>query len=239
MKIEWNKVTWYSKWIALLLFIAFPFIGFCLGMKYGELIAPIEAINLENATGTVTMSPEDYYNVPGEWQTDTHADGGFSIAAPTDFTIDAIYSNVSVSDWSELSSGVMGLKMFTVGIPAAFEPQTNLAGATLSVGKSSASAAITNCLQPEHDERPGMGYQATTTINGITFSITKFSGAGAGNLYDTTTYRTLRANACWSVEYTIHSTQLANWPAAYQLKQFDAKKLTDVLDLMVGTFKFQ
>ena len=34
MKIEWNKVTWYSKILALILFIALPIFAFCLGMKY-------------------------------------------------------------------------------------------------------------------------------------------------------------------------------------------------------------
>ncbi len=34
MKIQWNKVTWYSKVLALALFVALPFIGFKLGMCY-------------------------------------------------------------------------------------------------------------------------------------------------------------------------------------------------------------
>ena len=34
--IEWNKVTWYSKIIALLVCIALPFIGFYLGVKFQE-----------------------------------------------------------------------------------------------------------------------------------------------------------------------------------------------------------
>lgn len=39
MKIELHKVTWYSKLAALLLFIALPFIGFYLGVKFQELRA--------------------------------------------------------------------------------------------------------------------------------------------------------------------------------------------------------
>ncbi|MBI4085949.1 MAG: hypothetical protein HY433_01750 [Candidatus Liptonbacteria bacterium] len=34
MTIEWNKVTWYSKLLALALFVALPFIGFYFGVKY-------------------------------------------------------------------------------------------------------------------------------------------------------------------------------------------------------------
>ena len=35
MKIEWNKVTWYSKILALALFIILPFAGFLLGLHCG------------------------------------------------------------------------------------------------------------------------------------------------------------------------------------------------------------
>lgn len=34
MKVEWNKVTWYSRLLALVMFISLPFIGFCLGVQY-------------------------------------------------------------------------------------------------------------------------------------------------------------------------------------------------------------
>jgi len=40
MKIQWNNVTWYSRLIALILFIALPFAGFYLGMKYQEAVNP-------------------------------------------------------------------------------------------------------------------------------------------------------------------------------------------------------
>jgi len=36
MKIQWNKVTWYSKLIAVVLFIAVFFLGFYLGREYEE-----------------------------------------------------------------------------------------------------------------------------------------------------------------------------------------------------------
>lgn len=34
MKVEWNKVTWYSRLIALVMFASLPFIGFYLGIQY-------------------------------------------------------------------------------------------------------------------------------------------------------------------------------------------------------------
>lgn len=38
MSIEFNKVTWYSKLLALIIFILFPIIGFCLGMQYQKAV---------------------------------------------------------------------------------------------------------------------------------------------------------------------------------------------------------
>jgi hypothetical protein len=38
MKIEMHKVTWYSKLLALVLFILLPFFGFLLGMKYQRIL---------------------------------------------------------------------------------------------------------------------------------------------------------------------------------------------------------
>lgn len=52
MKIEWNKVTWYSKIIALILFVSLPFIGFCLGVSYQRNIS----------TGEKTTNIKSYSN---------------------------------------------------------------------------------------------------------------------------------------------------------------------------------
>jgi len=35
IKLRWNKVTWYSKTIALAIFIVWPFIFFFFGALYG------------------------------------------------------------------------------------------------------------------------------------------------------------------------------------------------------------
>ena len=40
MKIEWSKITWYSKILALALFVLLPFAGFYLGTWYQKEITP-------------------------------------------------------------------------------------------------------------------------------------------------------------------------------------------------------
>ena len=81
-------------------------------------------------------------------------------------------------------------------------------------------------------------FVATTTIGGTLFSKFRFTAAGAGSIYDTTSYRTVHAGACYAIEYTIHSSQIANYPSTYNLKPFSAAPLTAVLDRIVGTFQF-
>ena len=98
--------------------------------------------------------------------------------------------------------------------------------------------AVQQCLTPDQTGVPNAGAPATTTINGIVFTIFQSADAGAGNYYQTTSYRTLHAGACYAVEYTLHSSQILNYPAQYNLQQFDPNKVTDVLNRIVGTFKF-
>jgi len=50
MNIDWRHVTWYSKLIAMGLFIALPFIGFWLGIKYDSLRGPLEFSPDKNAS---------------------------------------------------------------------------------------------------------------------------------------------------------------------------------------------
>jgi len=39
--VKFNQVTWYSKLLALILFVALPFLGFYAGMKYQQAIEPV------------------------------------------------------------------------------------------------------------------------------------------------------------------------------------------------------
>jgi hypothetical protein len=240
MKIEWNKVTWYSKFLALALFVALPFIGFYYGMQYGKTIAaigqtPVVGAPVTQSSGTGTATA--YYNDPAEWQTDANnTAGGFSIAYPIEFDTQDNYSATPSTDWRLDSNNISGIKYFMLTVPRAFEPQTNFADATLTVGGSKSGAAIAACLTP--DQGDGVTATSSTTINGIDFTVFKFTGVGAGNYYETTSYRTLHAGECYAVEYTVHSGQIANYPSSYGLQPFDEQKIGSLMQNIVGTFKF-
>ena len=238
MKIQWNKVTWYSKWLALALFVALPFVGFYFGEKYGELNGFYKGYNasVQASQNAVNRTNPDYYKNVATWQTDgNHAE--WSIAYPIDFDTNDNYSVAPIDNWRQGIPGGLGLEPFILTIPRAFEPQTNFNEATLSIGTSGDNKAVAQCLVPETTNN-----QATTSramINGTIFTVFHLTDAGAGNIYETTSYRTVHAGQCWAVEYTIHSSEIGNYPQEYQLKPFDEAKLHDVLDRIIGTFQFQ
>ena len=232
MKIEWNKVTWYSKLLALALFVALPFIGFYYGVRYEKTVAAIGQTPV--LAVTATSAAAGYYNDPAEWQSDANSDA-FSISYPIDFQTDDNYSMAPSSDWSADTFGTTGIKAFTLTVPRAFEPQTNFSDATLIVGASTDAAAVRECLSPSTE---GPSDTATTTINGIPFSVFHFSDAGAGNYYETTSYRTLHAGKCYAVEYTVHSGQIGNYPESYHLQPFDKSKIDSLMQNIVNTFIF-
>lgn len=239
MKIEWNKVTWYSKIIALVLFVGLPFAGFYLGIHYGRatMEAGGTAVGPQGSSTTSSPNANTYYGNVAEWQTDSRPDAGFAITHPIDFTADDDYAITPVTDWRLGANGTAGIKRVTITIPSTFEPQTNFGNAMLTVGDSKDQGAVANCMTVDLSGVP-IGTVSTTTINGTVFSVYKSSDVGAGQLYETTSYRTVHAGACYAVEYTIHSSQIANYPASYNLQPFDEGKLTDVLGRIVGTFTF-
>lgn len=234
-KSNWNKVTPLSKSIALVLFVILPFVGLYYGIQLGKTIALIETV--PNSVTVTTPSGNSYYNNVATWQTDQRPDAGFTISYPIDFDTQDIMSVAPTTDWRVGGNGTPGIKYFVLTIPRDFEPQTNFADATLTVGASTNDQAIANCLLPDQTGEPGIA-TSTVMINGNQFTVFHSSDAGAGNLYETTSYRTLHAGECYAVEYTIHSGQIANYPTSYELQPFSEAPLTSVLDRIVGTFTF-
>lgn len=186
------------------------------------------------STAPVATTSPDYYENTASWQTYQDSAKGLSVSYPLDF--DVMTDNLPGSDasWRANSGGVSGMTLFTLTVPKAFEPQTNFADAKFTIGKSNDAAAVKDCLTPDPSGGPGAA-TSTVFVNGTNYTVFTASDAGAGNLYDSTSYRTVLDGACYAIEYTIHSTQLANYPASYGLTQFDEARVKDVLDRIVST----
>lgn len=71
--MKYNQVTWYSKTLAMILFIALPFAGFYLGMKYQEGINPpiTTVVELSNGTTTKTLVSTDQVTVKTTYENGT------------------------------------------------------------------------------------------------------------------------------------------------------------------------
>jgi membrane-bound inhibitor of C-type lysozyme len=132
------------------------------------------------------------------------------------------------------SSGILLAKALLSNTTA---PKTNFSNATLTVGTSANPTAVSTCLT--HNPSGGAPAAPTTkTINGVTFTVLTSSDAGAGNRYDTTSYRVVRNNQCYVVEYTIHSTNIQNYDESQGIKEFDRNAVASVLENIIASFEF-
>lgn len=57
LSIQWNKVTPLSKYLAMALFVALPFVGFILGTKYQRNISPDNVVSTKFPIATTDPSP--------------------------------------------------------------------------------------------------------------------------------------------------------------------------------------
>ncbi len=157
----------------------------------------------------------------------------FTFTFPNAFTVSGVPAGYGLS-WAENATST-GMELARVDVPQSYEPGTNFGGAWFTVGASSVPAALASCLQGTSGA-PG----ATTTrvtIGSATFTKMHSIGAGAGNRYDTTSYRVIHDHACYAVEYTIHYGILENYPPG-AVRPFDEQKVRNALESIAHSFKF-
>jgi hypothetical protein len=188
----------------------------------------------EDKTGLINTSP-----VNGEAEANkdlkTYTDSAkiFSFAYPQKFVLSGAEIGYS-QNWSNNNSG-LGLILATVTIPKSFLPNTNFGDAKFVVGTSADSKAVRNCLLPVNGETV---FGQSEIINGQSFTKLSSKDAGAGNFYETLSYRTLYNNNCYSVQYTIHSTNIQNYSPDQGISEFDKTQVQNILEALVRSFKF-
>jgi len=182
MNIEWNKVTWYSKLLAVVLFVLTFYIGFKLGeekIQVSFLNEPVE----QNLT-------QNYVN----------STKGFLIKYPKDFTLDEKYKYEALGPNKDIS----GVK-FT--IPTSLSIGTNLGSDSyISVEQIlSTQSCKANIFLDQVTEK-------TIIEDNITYSFASFIGAGAGNRYKETVYALTGTKPCTAIRYFIHYSVFENYP---------------------------
>lgn len=166
-------------------------------------------------------------------KTFTDASKTFRFSYPTMFSVTGGgigYTN----GWSDGSTET-GLVLAQVVIPGSFQPKTNLSEARFSVGTSAAAGAVKNCFVNTNGNVNG---KTEVTINGTKYTKLTYGDAGAGNFYDTTSYRTVRNDQCYAIEYTIHSTNVGNYSPDQGITEFDKAKVQSLLEGMAQSFAF-
>jgi len=157
----------------------------------------------------------------------------FSFSYPAEFNLSGGDLGYTQSWRAEATSS--GLLLTVVSIPKSFQPQTNFGETKFTVGTSADPEAVKNCLSLD---QPGFGTSTPVAINGWPFTKITFSDAGAGNFYDTTSYRAVYNNQCYAVEYTIHSLNIGNYSPDQHISEFDRAKITALLQSMAESFTF-
>ncbi len=137
-------------------------------------------------------------------------------------------------NWKTNTDGTLGLILAQVNVPQSYQPKTNFVDATFTVGTSVDPKAIASCLK---DSSAGTAKSAVT-INGIKYEKFVSTDAGAGNRYETTSYRTVQNDQCFALEYTIHYTELANFGTGSGVAAFNSVQVHTDLDSIVQSFTF-
>jgi membrane-bound inhibitor of C-type lysozyme len=164
----------------------------------------------------------------------TDTSKSFSFSYPNQFVLsggDFGYSQ----NWTSGTTN-LGILLVDVNIPRTFfTEKTNFGEAKFIVGTSANPDAVKNCLTFNNGN---LATSSEITINNIKFTKMNFADAGAGNYYDTTSYRAIYNNQCYAIEYTIHSSNIYNYSPDQGVKEFDKAKVTSVLEGIVQSFKF-
>ncbi len=177
--------------------------------------------------GTRTAGPNGTY---------TFADDAkiFTFSYPADlpfFGDDSGYTSL----W-QAGGTTTGQLLAVVTIPGSFEPKTNFGDARFTIGASADPAAVASCLTPLPSEKSTV---TAVTIHGIPFTKLTGTDVGAGNYYETTSYRTIYNGECYAVEYTIHSGNIENYSPDQGISAFNKTKVQNILEAMVKSFSFQ
>ncbi len=158
----------------------------------------------------------------------------FTVSYPDTFILSGSAIGYT-ENWKTNTDSTLGVILATITSPANYQPKTNFGDAKFTVGTSSDLKAIKGCLA----DTSGQGVtKSTVVINKVPFTKFVSVDAGAGNRYETDSFRAIQNDQCYAIEYTIHYAVLDNYDPSSGIKAFDQKKVHAVLDGIVKSFSF-
>lgn len=162
----------------------------------------------------------------------TSQDKTFSFSYPKNFVLSG--GGVGYTESWQQEATTPGMVLAVVSASRSLYPKTNFSEGIFKVGVSSDPQALTSCLA----EASGALLKKTNAvINGISYIKFVYSGAGAGNYYETTSYRKIADGQCYALEYMIHSTNIQNYSPDQGISEYDKKEIVGLFDDIVVSFK--
>lgn len=138
------------------------------------------------------------------------------------------------NSWMNMSTS-SGLVLAKITLPKSSYPMTNFSEGVFTIGTSADASALVECATgKKSDAAKG----ESVTIEGIPYTKFVFVDAGAGNFYETTSYRMVMQGQCYALEYTIHTTNIGNYSPEQGIKEYDSQKVHDIFEKMVASVKF-
>ena len=167
---------------------------------------------------TPAGQPQQQTQIPAAAATSSYANAAFSIVYPADFSVDPSFANTEVSE----KKPIAGVKF---SIPGTMATGTNLAADTfLSVEQLPRAKLCTGDIYLKQNVK------STKIADGnVTYSLATTSSNAAGNIYEEYVYALPASSPCTAVRYSIHSTDIHNYPPG-TVQEFDHTKLLSIFD---------
>jgi len=189
----------------------------------------------EMLSTNITSAPEINY-ASNEWK--TWDDNYYSKTTGESFSYKLQYPrDFDVLRGDSASGGLNGNPAVRLAFPEdAFQtPRTNYGGAYLVISIGTDKLSLDDCYKkPSHMVLANPKFSDTQLINGRTFYTDTFRDHAAGSVYDSKIYRILIDNRCFEAVQTIHTGNIANYPAG-TATEFDQSKAMSILNQMLGT----
>ncbi len=143
-----------------------------------------------------------------------------------------VVQQVKEGDQWRNNSSQSGVRLFTLLLPRTFQPSTNFSNAIITVGVSTDKTAVNNCLVAQNGESP-------LPIPPQGFTGFMLGDAGAGNYYETISYRAIKNGTCIAVEQIVHSTNIENYDPDQGIKVFDSGLVNRTLGAVMDTLSLE
>lgn len=205
---------------------------------FGSLLYAWLVIKEKSGTPSINIAstPEISY-APNEWK--TWEDNYYSKTTGENFSYKLRYPrDFDVLRGDSAYGGFIGNPVVRLAFPEDAFQTPNYGEAYLVISMGIDKPSLDNCYKkPSHMVLHGANAELSDTqvINGITFHTGIFRDLGAGSIYDSKIYRVLVDGCCFEAVQTIHTGNIANYPAG-TATEFDQSKAMSILNQMLDTF---